>query len=526
MGPGAGEHGGHVVAEGTAEEVEKQQGLGHGAVPLREAGDRHPGPAHRGPRLVLGARRDAAQPEVDRRRVPGREVRLRHRRVRIGQVHARQRDRLQGAREPAAPDAREAGRARELRGDRVLRQGDRHRPVADRADAAVEPGDLHRRSSTHIRELYSLTPEAKVRGYKPGRFSFNVRGGRCETCKGDGTIKIEMHFLPDVYVPCETCHGRRYNRETLEVRFKGKSIADVLEMSVEEALRFFAKIPKLRRRLQTLHDVGLDYIKLGQPATTLSGGEAQRVKLAVGAVQDRDRADAVHPRRADDRPALRGHREAARGAPAARRRGQHRARDRAQPRRDQAGGLDHRPRARGRRGGRRGDRDGHAGAGGRGRGVVRPASSCASVLPKKRGAASPPGRGLAVQRKALGPVPALVRVLGERGTPSRRAPRSAGAARGRPRPRPGAPRPPRRRSGAGSPRRESSYGGSSGYVAATSSIKALNGSAGSGASQATAGKRATRGWSNENAGCEAKSRFRSSRRSSSSRSAVRTGRGS
>src|SRR5438128_5630057 len=132
----------------------------------------------------------------------------------------------------------------------------------------------------HIRELYSMTPEAKVRGYKPGRFSFNVRGGRCETCKGDGQIKIEMHFLPDVYVPCETCKGARYNRETLEVRFKGKSIADVLEMSVEEALQFFAKIPKLRRRLQTLHDVGLDYIKLGQPATTLSGGEAQRVKLA------------------------------------------------------------------------------------------------------------------------------------------------------------------------------------------------------------------------------------------------------
>ncbi|MDQ3669715.1 MAG: excinuclease ABC subunit UvrA, partial [Actinomycetota bacterium] len=131
-----------------------------------------------------------------------------------------------------------------------------------------------------IRELYSQTQDARVRGYKPGRFSFNVRGGRCESCKGDGTIKIEMHFLPDVYVPCETCKGRRYNRETLEVRFKGKSIADVLEMSVEEALGFFAKIPKIRRRLQTLHDVGLDYIKLGQPATTLSGGEAQRVKLA------------------------------------------------------------------------------------------------------------------------------------------------------------------------------------------------------------------------------------------------------
>jgi excinuclease ABC subunit A len=134
---------------------------------------------------------------------------------------------------------------------------------------------------THIRELYSLTPEAKVRGYKPGRFSFNVRGGRCETCKGDGQIKIEMHFLPDVYVPCETCKGARYNRETLEVRFKGRNISEILDMSVEEALEFFAKIPKIRRRLQTLHDVGLDYIKLGQPATTLSGGEAQRVKLAA-----------------------------------------------------------------------------------------------------------------------------------------------------------------------------------------------------------------------------------------------------
>jgi excinuclease ABC subunit A len=120
-----------------------------------------------------------------------------------------------------------------------------------------------------------------MRGYKPGRFSFNVKGGRCEVCRGDGQIKIEMHFLPDVYVPCEQCHGRRYNRETLEVRFKGKSIADVLEMSVEEAVEFFAHIPKIHRRLKTLHDVGLDYVRLGQPATTLSGGEAQRVKLAT-----------------------------------------------------------------------------------------------------------------------------------------------------------------------------------------------------------------------------------------------------
>ncbi|HEV2857325.1 MAG TPA: excinuclease ABC subunit UvrA [Solirubrobacterales bacterium] len=133
----------------------------------------------------------------------------------------------------------------------------------------------------HIRQLFTQTQESRARGYKPGRFSFNVKGGRCEVCKGDGQIKIEMHFLPDVYVPCEQCHGKRYNRETLEVRFKGKSIADVLEMSVEEAVGFFENVPKIARRLRTLHDVGLDYIRLGQPATTLSGGEAQRIKLAT-----------------------------------------------------------------------------------------------------------------------------------------------------------------------------------------------------------------------------------------------------
>ncbi len=132
-----------------------------------------------------------------------------------------------------------------------------------------------------IRDLFAKTPEARVRGYKPGRFSFNVKGGRCEVCRGDGQIKIEMHFLPDVYVPCEQCHGKRYNRETLEVRFKGRSIADVLDMPVAEALAFFAHIPKIRRRLETLDAVGLGYVRLGQPATTLSGGEAQRVKLAT-----------------------------------------------------------------------------------------------------------------------------------------------------------------------------------------------------------------------------------------------------
>src|SRR5207247_3700317 len=132
----------------------------------------------------------------------------------------------------------------------------------------------------HIRTLYWQAPEARVRGYRPGRFSFNVRGGRCEACAGDGQIKIEMHFLPDVYVTCEVCKGKRYNRETLEVKYKGRSISDVLEMSVEEALEFFRNIPVIARHLQTVFDVGLGYVRLGQPAPTLSGGEAQRVKLA------------------------------------------------------------------------------------------------------------------------------------------------------------------------------------------------------------------------------------------------------
>ena len=132
-----------------------------------------------------------------------------------------------------------------------------------------------------IRELFSRIPESRARGYKPGRFSFNVRGGRCEACRGDGILRIEMHFLPDVYVPCEVCHGKRYNRETLEIRYKGKNIADVLAMTVAEALEFFSAIERIKRKLQVLYDVGLGYIRLGQPATTLSGGEAQRVKLAT-----------------------------------------------------------------------------------------------------------------------------------------------------------------------------------------------------------------------------------------------------
>ena len=132
-----------------------------------------------------------------------------------------------------------------------------------------------------IRDIFATTNEAKLRGYQKGRFSFNVAGGRCEACQGDGVLKIEMHFLADVYVPCEVCKGKRYNKETLEVKYKGKSIADVLDMTVEEALEFFANVPRIKQKIQTLYDVGLGYIKLGQPSTTLSGVEAQRIKLAT-----------------------------------------------------------------------------------------------------------------------------------------------------------------------------------------------------------------------------------------------------
>ena len=132
-----------------------------------------------------------------------------------------------------------------------------------------------------IRDLFAATNDAKIRGYGPGRFSFNVKGGRCEACSGDGLVKIEMHFLADVYVPCEVCKGQRYNRETLEVQYKGKNIAQVLEMTAEEAVEFFENLPKIRRKAQTMVEVGLGYVKLGQSSTTLSGGEAQRVKLAT-----------------------------------------------------------------------------------------------------------------------------------------------------------------------------------------------------------------------------------------------------
>jgi excinuclease ABC subunit A len=280
MGPGAGEHGGHVVAEGPADEVERNPASITGQFLSRER------------QIAIPERRDDDNGTfwvrgASMHNLKGIDVEFPVGKfVCVTGVSGSGKSTLVNEIVYKAL-ANKLHRMRTKPGDHAACEGiECYDKVIDIDQSPIgrtprsNPA-TYTKLFDHIRELYSLTPEAKVRGYKPGRFSFNVRGGRCETCKGDGTIKIEMHFLPDVYVPCETCHGRRYNRETLEVRFKGKSIADVLEMSVEEALPFFAKIPKLRRRLQTLHDVGLDYIKLGQPATTLSGGEAQRVKLSA-----------------------------------------------------------------------------------------------------------------------------------------------------------------------------------------------------------------------------------------------------
>jgi excinuclease ABC subunit A len=279
MGPGAGEHGGHVVAEGTAAKVERTKNSvtgqflsGARVIPVPERRSEENGSF-----WVRGATQHNLK-DIDVEFPVGKFVCVTGvsgsgKSTLVNEiVHKALANKLH--RHRTKPGDHHSVEGIEVF-DKVIEVDQSPIGRTPRSNPAT-----YTKLFDHIRELYSMTPEAKVRGYKPGRFSFNVRGGRCETCKGDGQIKIEMHFLPDVYVPCETCKGARYNRETLEVRFKGKSIADVLEMSVEEALQFFAKIPKLRRRLQTLHDVGLDYIKLGQPATTLSGGEAQRVKLS------------------------------------------------------------------------------------------------------------------------------------------------------------------------------------------------------------------------------------------------------
>ncbi len=281
IGPGAGEHGGQVVVSGTVDEL-----LNH-ADSLTGA--------------YLAGRKEIPLPAVRRPPTPGRELVVHNAHehnlqdvtvgfplgcfIAVTGVSGSGKSTLvnailYNALAKRIYNAREVpGRHRDIAGaddvDKVIHVDQSPIGRTPRSNPATYTGVFD-----HVRRLFAQTPEAKVRGYQPGRFSFNVKGGRCEACAGDGTIKIEMNFLPDVFVPCEVCHGARYNRETLEVHYKGKTIAEVLDMSIEEAVDFFAAIPAIARHLSTLGDVGLGYVRLGQPAPTLSGGEAQRVKLA------------------------------------------------------------------------------------------------------------------------------------------------------------------------------------------------------------------------------------------------------
>jgi excinuclease ABC subunit A len=281
IGPGAGEHGGAIVMSGPVEELLANKHSITGA--------------------YLSGRRSIPVPDIRRRPTAGRELVVEGARehnlrdldvsfplgcfVAVTGVSGSGKSTL-------VNDILHAVLARDLNGARTV--PGRHTRVRglDLVDkvVGVDQSPIGRTPRSNpatytgvfdvIRELFAQTTEAKIRGYQKGRFSFNVKGGRCEACAGDGTIKIEMNFLPDVYVPCEVCHGARYNRETLEVHYKGKTISEVLDMSIEEALHFFEAVPRIHRHLKTLDDVGLGYVRLGQPAPTLSGGEAQRVKLS------------------------------------------------------------------------------------------------------------------------------------------------------------------------------------------------------------------------------------------------------
>ena len=282
MGPAAGIDGGRVVAEGTPPEVS--------ANPKSLTGDYLAGrrridvPVMRRPmqkdRIVRVVNARGNNLKIDHRRLPARHVHLRHRRVGRRQIHAGGGHAVQGRGAAADGLGRGARAARPHRGSGTARQDHRHRPVADRPHAALQSRHLHRPVRADPR-LVRRTAGSRARAAtSPGRFSFNVKGGRCEACQGDGVLKIEMHFLPDVYVTCDVCKGRRYNRETLEIKFRDKSIAEVLAMTVDEAVPYFSAQTRIHDRLRILQQVGLGYIALGQQATTLSGGEAQRIKLS------------------------------------------------------------------------------------------------------------------------------------------------------------------------------------------------------------------------------------------------------
>ena len=280
IGPGAGEHGGEVVAQGTAKEIMENKNSITGA--------------YLSGRIKIPVPEKRMQPTGWLKVIGAQENNLKNIDVEFPLGVMTCVTGVSGSGKSSLVNeilykrlARELNRARTIPGkhkdiegisqlDKVINIDQSPIGRTPRSNPATYTGvfDL-------IRDLFAATPDAKARGYKKGRFSFNVKGGRCEACAGDGILKIEMHFLPDVYVPCEVCGGKRYNRETLEVKYKGKSIYDVLDMTVEEALHFFENVPSIRRKMETLYDVGLSYIRLGQPSTTLSGGEAQRIKLAT-----------------------------------------------------------------------------------------------------------------------------------------------------------------------------------------------------------------------------------------------------
>lgn len=280
IGPGAGEHGGEVVGLGTAEEIMKCE--------RSVTGDYLSG------RIQIPVPKERKKPTGYLKVVGARQNNLKNIDVEIPLGVMTCVTGVSGSGKSSLVNeilykslAKKLNRARTIPGDHDRIEGvEQLDKVIDidqspigrtpRSNPATYTGVFDQ-----IRDLFAATADAKARGYKKGRFSFNVKGGRCEACGGDGIIKIEMHFLPDVYVPCEVCHGKRYNRETLEVKYKGKNISDVLNMTVEEAVKFFENVPSIRRKMETLYDVGLSYIRLGQPSTTLSGGEAQRIKLAT-----------------------------------------------------------------------------------------------------------------------------------------------------------------------------------------------------------------------------------------------------